>query len=119
MTKPMLGPDEAEVGTWGANHIEGRRMRRGHLMLTDRRMIFYPTAFDKVLDAGTWECPLTSVVSLTIGRRFADGSIRRRLQLQREGATDFFVTNNDSVIAAFDGSPIGNPTHHNHDSCRV
>lgn len=104
MPKPTLRSGEHEIRTYWANRIQGSRSVGGHLLLTDQRVLFYPHKLDSATGGKTWECPLASVSDVGVSRRGCNpftGSNRRRLTIESDGATNFFVVNKvDAIVAA-------------------
>jgi hypothetical protein len=102
--KPVLKPNEIEIETYRANRMQGGRAVGGHLLLTDQRVVFYPHKLDSSTGGKNWECPLKSISEVRMSARGFNpfnGSMRRRLQIDRTGATTLFVVNRaDSIIAA-------------------
>lgn len=103
--KPALTPSEREIATYRANRTQSsHRAVGGHLLLTDQRLLFYPHGFDSATGGKSWECTLASISNVGMsdrGRNPFDGSLRRRLQVECEGATEHFVVNKgDGIVAA-------------------
>ena len=101
--KPVLKPNEREIETYRANRTQGARAVGGHLLLTDQRLLFYPHKLDSSTGGKNWECPLKSISDLRMSARGFNpfnGSMRRRLQIDRAGATTFFVVSRGEVIIA-------------------
>lgn len=100
--KPALKPDEHEIETYRANKSQGSRAVGGHLLLTDQRVLFYSHKLDDSTGGKNWECDLDSITSVGLserGRNPFDGSMRRRLKIESDGASDFFVVNKAESIA--------------------
>lgn len=100
--KPALMPDEHEIETYRANRSQGSRAVGGHLLLTDRRVLFYPHKLDSGTGGKNWERDLVSITSVGLSERGHNpfsGSMRRRLKIECDGATDFFVVNKAESIA--------------------
>ena len=103
MFKPVLESDEREVATYRANRSQGSRAVGGHLLLTDRRLIFYPHKVDRATGGNAWECRLTALTDVGLserGRNPFDGSLRRRLKVGHGGSLDLFVVNKAEAVAA-------------------
>lgn len=81
-----------EIATYRANRTQSsHRAVGGHLLLTDQRLLFYPHGFDIATGGKSWECTLASISNVGMsdrGRNPFDGSLRRRLQVECEGATE-------------------------------
>lgn len=102
MPKPALKPDEHEIETYRANKSQGSRAVGGHLLLTDQRVLFYSHKLDDSTGGKNWECDLDSITSVGLserGRNPFDGSMRRRLKIESDGASDSFVVNKAESIA--------------------
>jgi hypothetical protein len=92
MPKPALKPDEHEIETYRANRSQGSRAVGGHLLLTDQRVLFYPHKLDSSTGGKSWESALGSIANVGLserGRNPFDGSMRRRLKIESDGAIDF------------------------------
>jgi hypothetical protein len=103
MPKPVLNPDEQEIGTYRANRSQGTRAVGGHLLLTDQRVLFYPHGLDRSSGGKGWTCDLASITSVALterGRNPFDGSMRRRLKIECDRGTEMFVVNKAETIAA-------------------
>lgn len=103
MPKPALKPSEHEIATYRANRTQGFRAVGGHLLLTNQRVLFYPHKIDDGTGGKSWECELTSVTSVGMSARGLhpfNGSMRRRLQIARDGEMEYFVVNGGASIAA-------------------
>jgi hypothetical protein len=101
--KPVLNTDEHEIATYRSNRSQGNRAVGGHLLLTDQRVLFYPHKLDSSTGGRNWECDLASITSVGLserGRNPFNGSMRRRLKIDSDGATEFFVVNKAESIAA-------------------
>jgi hypothetical protein len=100
--KPSLRPDEREIATYRANRSQGSRAVGGHLLLTDQRVLFYPHKLDSSTGGKGWECDLGAITNVSLSERGFnpfDGSMRRRLKIERDGSADFFVVNKAESIA--------------------
>lgn len=109
---PELRADEHEIKTYRAMHTQSgpakgvlkytwlgdvtQRGVGGHLVLTDQRVLFYPTTLERAGGGIDWECSLASISDVgraPRGRNLADGSLRRRVRIECDGATEYFVVN--------------------------
>ena len=66
-------------------------------------MLFYPHKLDSSTGGKNWECDLVSITSVGLAERSFnpfDGAMRRRLAIECDGVTDFFVVNKAESIAA-------------------
>ena len=112
MSRPELNPDEREIKSYRAQQTQDGPARGplkytalglvssrgvgGHLILTNQRLLFYPTTLERKVGGVDWECSLASITDVgraPRGRNLFDGSLRRRLQIESAGATDYFVVN--------------------------
>lgn len=101
MSKPSLLPGEREIATYRANRTQGWRAVGGHLLLSDRRVLFYPHKFDSSTGGRPWECALAEIVAVGLAGRGSNpfnGSMRRRLRIDRPASVDYFVVNKGEVI---------------------
>ena len=65
-------------------------------------MLFYPHKLDSSTGGSSWECVLASITSVGLSARGSNpfnGSMRRRLKIDCDGATDYFVVNGVEAIA--------------------
>ncbi|MFN8022090.1 MAG: hypothetical protein U0Q03_11235 [Acidimicrobiales bacterium] len=102
MPKPVLNPDEREIETTRANRSQGSRAVGGHLLLTNQRVLFYAHRLDSSTGGKNWACDLSSITNVGLaerGRNPFDGSMRRRLRIEFEGAIELFVVNGAESIA--------------------
>ena len=102
VSKPALKSDEHEIETYRANRSQGSRAVGGHLLLTDQRVLFYPHKLDSSTGGNNWECDLASITSVGVSERWSNpfnGSMRRRLKVDCDGVTDYFVVNGADKIA--------------------
>jgi hypothetical protein len=98
---PTLRPDERELATYPANRSQGFRALGGHLLLTDQRVVFYPHAVDRATGGKSWECELASISDVRMSARGFNpfnGSLMPRLQIDANGATEYFVVRNGFEI---------------------
>ena len=99
-----LAPGEAIVRSWAANRTSSKaRAQGGKLHLTDRRLIFRPHIFDRLLRGREWEVALDRVVGVGIEPRSGNplgGGLRNRLRIEdRDGHVQLFVVNKlDDVV---------------------
>ena len=110
MSKSEMRSDEMVVETLRANHIQGRIMHGGRLLLTDQRLIFSPHWFDALLRGKSWECELGSISAVSKaprGSKLFDGSLRHRLQVECGDTIDFFVVSHVDAVVATVGAATG------------
>jgi hypothetical protein len=108
--KPTLQPSEREIETYRANRTQGSRAVGGHLLLTNQRVLFYPHKVDSETGGKSWECSLTSISDVGLSARGSNpfnGSMRRRLQIDRAGETEYFVVSKPDVIVAAIRQAVG------------
>lgn len=101
MPKPTLNPGEREIAAYRANWSQDYRALGGHLLLTDQRVVFYPTRLDAAIGGDTWECNLRAITDVGLTERGANpfnGSLRRRLRIESGGAVELFVVNKAASI---------------------
>jgi len=97
-----LHDGEQEVETYRANRSQGSRAVGGHLLLTDRRVLFWPHRLDGSTGGKSWECDLVSITCVGVAERGNNpfnGSMRRRLMIECDGATECFVVNAAESVA--------------------
>lgn len=99
-----LASGETIVRSWAANRTSTKaRAQGGRLHLTDRRLIFRPHAFDRLLRGREWEVALDRVVGVGIEPRSGNplgGGLRNRLRIEDvDGDVQLFVVNKlDAVV---------------------
>jgi hypothetical protein len=101
MPPPALEPNEREIATYRANRTQGSRAIGGHLLLTDRRVVFYPHKVDSATGARNWESALESISDVSMsdrGRNPLNGSLRRRLKISCRDVNEHFVVSNGAAI---------------------
>lgn len=106
-----LDATERAEAEWPARHLSGRKWMPGTLVLTDRKLWFFPHAWD----AEPWSVS-REVAAAAIGREsappmtwgFVEG-LPDRVVLQTRGRRDLFaVLEPDLVLAHFDDPGLGN-----------
>jgi hypothetical protein len=73
------------------------------LVLTNRRLFFFPHRFDAATGGDSWECSLDAIQSVGIADRGwnpLDGSMRRRLEIALAGTNQFFVVSKVGNVVA-------------------
>lgn len=99
-----LASGESIVRSWKANRTSSKaRAQGGQLHLTDRRLVFRPHAFDRLLRGREWNVTLDRVVGVEIEPRSGNplsGGLRDRLRIEDvDGDVQLFVVNKlDSVV---------------------
>jgi hypothetical protein len=109
VAEPQLQPGEHIVWRRNANH-ERTALRQigGRLFLTDRRLLFVPSRFDRASGGAGWECRLEDISDVGVEPAQAAvpffgraARLRRRLRLtKQDGSIDLFVVN--GVLDAVD-----------------
>lgn len=103
MSKPEMAPGEHEIKSYRANRYQRSRAVGGHLLLSDRRLLFYPHKLDDMLGGRSWECSLEEISAMAIADRGSNafnGSLRPRLQIDIAGETELFLVTNPLRVAA-------------------
>lgn len=101
--RPELEQTEREIETYRANRTQGSRAVGGHLLLTDRRICFYPHKLDDATGGKSWECTLASISHVGLAPRGSNpfnGSLRRRVQIESGDTTECFVMSKPSDVIA-------------------
>lgn len=102
MPKPALKPAEREIETYRANRSQGSRaVMRASASDGPTSAVLLPQA-RRQYRGQDWECDLASITSVGLSERGHnpfDGSMRRRLKIECDGATDFFVVNKAKSVA--------------------
>jgi hypothetical protein len=95
--RPELEPGEALRWKALANRVlRGGVTAGGQLVVTDRRLLFQPNRYDRMLGRKVWQCPLDAVTGVgTVGRDAAifAGGLRRRLGIETTDGEQVFVVN--------------------------
>lgn len=92
-----LFPDETICARLTVNSFQvGKRLGGGHLVVTNRRLVFVPITLAEANGAFRFDIPLNEVTSVDVAPRgwhASDGSWRRRLRVTvRSGDDTFFVS---------------------------
>jgi hypothetical protein len=97
-----LAPGETSIEKWRANHSRGCRAVGGTLWLTNRRVVFIPHGFERMLGQTEWACDLADVSAAQVADRKADpfsGGLRRRLLVRGRSCEEYFVINRVNKVA--------------------
>jgi hypothetical protein len=95
----MEQPQPFEPGEHVAWHVTANRSCDGvavggRPLVTDRRINFRPTGFERGLGQGGWESLFSDVIEVDLAERepnFFSGGLRRRLRIRTKLSTEFFV----------------------------
>lgn len=96
-----MRPNERELATYRANRSLGFRTLGGDLVLTDQRVIFDPHVADSAAAGKRWACELTSITNVLMSARGfnpLNGSLLPRLQIDADGASEYFVVREGFAI---------------------
>src|SRR5882757_1644845 len=97
VAQPKLEPGETIRWTTSAGRALNRWLTSGgHLVVTDRRLLFQPNRFDIATGKRRWELSLSDVAGVESVERepaVAAGGSRRRLGIRSAAGLEIFVVN--------------------------
>lgn len=95
--KPDLEPSEQVVATKAANHTRGSTAVGGRLIVTNRRLIFTPNAFESLLRRRPWSISTDQVVGVGVESasltHAGGGGLRKRLRVRTADGEELFLVN--------------------------